>query len=811
MKNQEILRLAKEIFSKNANEFETRKKLIDVILESVLGWGFQDISYEERVSEDGNTTFADYIIRTADVAILVEAKRVSANFVFNSSKRKVKLNGSIMQGDIGDAIVQARDYCRKKSIPFAVVTNGLQWVIFPGCRTDDVPFNESSAIVFDDLNKTLGEEIQYFMSLLSRDSVIEGNLSVELLGRKEDQIEERRLNRFTRGSNTRPSNPIFPLIENEIVTAFSETIAEADPSMLEKCYVKSADRQKFDERIHMHLQKREPLFSSSPKRPMRKKDETALTDALKSAVDKKRPLAILILGTVGTGKTTFIQYTRRVSASAFFEKSADKPYPHWINVDFRDFSKNEVPIEYIYSALFDYLIHDDFFKHYDKGIKAAYREEIEALKIGPLGMLSDEQEFNKEIASLIKGDYIKKIPYVDKLVKYATSRTPVYLVIDNVDQFEDEAVEANIFSDAIAIARRFNLNLIIAMRESTYVNHRNSPTFDAFDFDPVHIEPPEISSVLSKRFFLAKQLLEGKSGSFTALNGAEFDVKDLSIFIDLLKSSVLGSEIGDRIDVLANQDVRLALRMTREFLARGYTDPAKALNFYQSKGQYQLPKQEAFRSILLGNQSVYSEKYSVIGNPFDSRLGRSNGELLRMFVLAALVKQGSISGPNYIDFPTIRENLNKIGFSEDDSMDVLKDLYRLRFAQTRSHRQPDSQSTFFATRLGGHLIKELIGDFTFVENVLMDTFISDKVSWDKLRSLTDDILNEKNVVSRIKLRTQRVRIFYDYVTMLYLPILNEATQRGLDAIWLTNPLVEQRSRLESNLNKALASAKRIYG
>jgi predicted type IV restriction endonuclease len=97
MKTQEILSLAKEIFSKNANEFETRKKLIDVILESVLGWGFQDISYEERVSEDGNTTFADYIIRTADVAILVEAKRVSANFVFNSSKRKVKLIGSIMQ------------------------------------------------------------------------------------------------------------------------------------------------------------------------------------------------------------------------------------------------------------------------------------------------------------------------------------------------------------------------------------------------------------------------------------------------------------------------------------------------------------------------------------------------------------------------------------------------------------------------------------------------------------------------------------------------------------------------------------------
>ncbi|NWO06727.1 MAG: hypothetical protein HLX50_13855 [Alteromonadaceae bacterium] len=50
----------------SANEAETRKKLIDRVLEQVLGWTDDDISYEERVSEDGSTTFADYIIRTAD-------------------------------------------------------------------------------------------------------------------------------------------------------------------------------------------------------------------------------------------------------------------------------------------------------------------------------------------------------------------------------------------------------------------------------------------------------------------------------------------------------------------------------------------------------------------------------------------------------------------------------------------------------------------------------------------------------------------------------------------------------------------------
>ena len=45
----------------NANEAETRKKLIDKVIENVLGWNDNDISYEERVSEDGKTTYADCI------------------------------------------------------------------------------------------------------------------------------------------------------------------------------------------------------------------------------------------------------------------------------------------------------------------------------------------------------------------------------------------------------------------------------------------------------------------------------------------------------------------------------------------------------------------------------------------------------------------------------------------------------------------------------------------------------------------------------------------------------------------------------
>lgn len=795
----------------DANEAETRKKLIDKVIEDILGWDDADISYEERVSEDKSTTYADYIIRTADASLLIEAKRVGKSFGVVPTQKRVKLSGRIMEGETGAAIIQARDYCRKKSIPYAVVTNGAQWIIFPAVRTDGISFSDSYAIVFDSLSRILGEELEHFVDILSRTAVVEGNLAIELLGRKTDQFEERRLNKFFKGSSVKRQNPIYPLIESEVISAFSDSIIGAEDSLLEKCYVKNADRQKFDNRISMHLQKREPLFSVQPKKPMRKKESSSLVDSISTASSSRRPLAILILGTVGTGKTTFLQYTRKVASAAYFEKSASAPYPHWIDIDFRDFSRSESPLDFIYSHLFSYLNSDTYFKDFQRAIKPAYRDEIDALRTGPMFLLAkNQEEFDKKITEIIVNDYNKRQPYVDKLFSHAAKNSPLFLVIDNVDQFEDDAVQSEIFSDAMAIASRLSLNLIISMRESTYVNHRGSATFDAFDFDPLHIEPPEIPAVLSRRFFLTAQMLAGKSGSFTTHGGVNFKVEDLSVFIDIVKSSVLGTEVGERIDVLANHDVRLALRMTREFLAKGYTDPAKALQSHKSKGAYVLPKQEAFRSILLGNQSVYSEEFSVIGNPFDSRLGKSNGGLLRMFVLSALVRQNNAAG-GHLDGPDIRDVIRSIGFSEDDTLRVLSDLCDLRFVNTRSHGKADMNSGYYASRLGGHVVRALIADLTFVENILMDTFISDKDIWDLLRELTQQIRDEREIVRRMEIRVERAKIFYDLMAIQYQPLLDEATKRGLDPIWLGNPLEEMRAAFEGDTSKALHSAQRLYG
>lgn len=188
-----IIEDANKLSLASANEAETRLKIIDSILFDVLKWTKDDVNVEPRVSEDGHTTFADYVIRTASTAFIVEAKKIGEAFHTKQFDRRLKLNNNNLEGAFGDAVIQARDYCRKLSIQFAVVTNGEQWIIFPANRTDQIAFNSSYAIVFNNLQSALKDDYTEFYDLLSRKAVINSSLEVTLLGNREDQIEERRL------------------------------------------------------------------------------------------------------------------------------------------------------------------------------------------------------------------------------------------------------------------------------------------------------------------------------------------------------------------------------------------------------------------------------------------------------------------------------------------------------------------------------------------------------------------------------------------------------------------------------------------
>lgn len=808
----EILVAAEKIDFENANEAETRLKVIDKVLFDILGWTHNDVQVEERVSEDGNTTFADYVVRTASTAFVVEAKKSGSVFKTQAKERRLKLSKSNLQGEIEDAVSQARDYCRKLGVQFAVVTNGNQWVIFPANRIDQVTFHNSYALVFNSLKSILVDDYTEFFDLLSRNSVVNSSLENLLLGYTEDQIEGRRLRNFFQSPRSEMRNPIYPLIESAITTSFSDTIIEMDPELFERCYVNSPEKIKFDRRINMHISKSQHLFSAQPARPMQKKDSNFLRDKIKSLKNNSKPLAIVILGSVGAGKTTFLHYTRNITAASVFEKKSGEAYPHWIPINFLKYTNDQTPVDFIYETIKEYIIDDQYFSDFKLCIEKAYYKEVEAIKKGPAFLISKNQEqIDQLITKRLTNDYENTKPYVDKLLKHGASQAPIFVVIDNIDQLE-EKLQSSIFTEAVAFSSKLQLNLVIALRSSTYVEHRNSPAFNAFDFDPILIEPPKIEAVLSKRFFLANNLLSGQSGEFTSENGMKVNVSDLAVLIELIQSSVLGTDVGGLLEVLASGDVRNALRMTREFIEHGYSNPGQAYSIYVAGGRYTLPKHEALRAILLGNQSVYNEAFSPIGNPYDSHLERTTLQMTRLFLLSALVQYSSDASFQYLDGIEINRSLRIIGIGDYAALKVLSDLCRFRFCYTGGHGEADFKSSYYPSRLGGYVVRDLISNFMFVENMMMDTFIADENVWAKLNQLGKDISNSHNSrAMRVLYRIERVKAFHSYITDLYSVLCEEAIRRALPKEWHINILRESYPSLESNMRTALESAERNYG
>jgi len=808
---QSILAACESIKLSDANEAATRLKVVDRVLHEVLGWTDSDIEPEEHVSEDGNHTFADYVLRTANVGVVVETKKVGASFELPTTKRKEKLNKSFVNGPLGEAIIQARDYCRGLGIDFAVVTNGDAWIVYPAQRHDQVQFQDSFALVFPNIASALTKDFQEFRDLLSRDAVINGSLETALIGRQENQLSSRTLGNLLGSSGRSPRrNPIYPLIQPGIEVAFSDAISELEGELLDKSYVSTPERARFDHRIGMHLARKASLFSAQPPRPLKGSESGAMVAKLSSALNRAKPLAIIVLGSVGTGKTTFLEYTRKVKAHSFFEKKKGAPYPHWVYVDFRGFTHGDSPKRYIYEALFEYVKSDQFFSDFSSSIEPAYRADIEALKRGPLFLFAkDEEKLNAKIVDLIAGDYSNVQPYVEKLIRYAAQNAPIFVVVDNIDQIEAEQLESQLFADVLAIGQSLQVNIVMSMRDSTYAKYRSAPVFDAYDFDPIQIDVPKISSVLSKRFQLAKFLLAGHSGEFIAENGARMKVEDSTVFVDIVQSSVLGTELGRMIEVLANEDVRLALRMTRQFLETGYSNPGRALEMYRSKRQYTLPRHEALRAILQGGASVYKESLSTIGNPFDARLGRTEAQPLRIFILSALVNLASLPAFRYAEVQSLLEALRNVGFGTDAAMRTIGDLCQHRFAFNIAHTEVTEHSSIVPSRLGGYVVRELISDFVFLEAMLMDTFIPDEEVWAKLRQLTQDIEQERDTIRRIEFRISRVKEFFSLLQRMTGELSEEAQRRGLPKEWSINPFVS--SNLDQEVERVRSSALRNYG
>jgi ABC-type lipoprotein export system ATPase subunit len=107
----------------------------------------------------------------------------------------------------------------------------------------------------------------------------------------------------------------------------------------------------------MHIADVKPSFDHKVVRPRLSKGSLRhLEDTLEN-VQVKVPQCLLILGTVGAGKTTFLHYTRNVSAAKIVDQKII-----WIYVDFKLATSSSSIRQFLYSQLLQYIESEKQFK-----------------------------------------------------------------------------------------------------------------------------------------------------------------------------------------------------------------------------------------------------------------------------------------------------------------------------------------------------------------------------------------------------------------------------------------------------------------
>jgi GTPase SAR1 family protein len=799
-----IVRTCGNLKLSDANEAETRLKVIDEILKSVLGWRLEDISVEERCSEDGKTSFADYILRTATTAIVVEAKKVGATFEL-PSHRSAKLGGVLSEGQVGEAIRQVRDYARQKSIPFAIATNGNAWIIFPAIRTDQVAFEDTQAKVFRELS-AIKEHLVEFWELLSRQRVIEGNLENLLFGIPREPNKRRLISLVSDYGYRLGRNVIFPLIEPAVAASFMDETLLNDAEGLEACYVKSSDRIKYDSRLQIYLADIKPPLDHRTTRVRLKKSSKYLDKQIES-VTNIAPRFILILGPVGAGKTTFLHYTRKVSAVKLIEGKI-----LWISIDFKKATISDNPRLFLYKEILSFVEKEENFQlgDWETSVQPAYGEMIENLQRGPLHLMAkaDKIAFDKYVAETILKDHEAVEPYAVTIIKHATKTHPGFLVIDNVDQIEDDEFQRAIFVEAQAAARRMNLHSIMSLRESTYLRNRASPAFDAFQFDSVYIDPPQVLPVLSRRFLYAKRVLSGKSAEVTTETGLRLKVEDLSVFFEIVSRSLLQENTGFMLEMLSGGDIRRGLSLVREFLASAHTSADYALASYITDGQYQFPKHEVFRGAILGQRKYYREEESLIPNIFDSKLDVAHLQLLRLHTTHWFIAKAQFGFFEGAQVEMLLQDLHRVGVAESDVVRVLSELCDYRVLRTADGLPFSENSRLLPTRFAAYLLRELAASFAYFDLCVADSSIFDDSVWEDLCSITRQTETAPRY-EKVRYRIDRARQFFNYLLSVEETWSVECRRRSLDETWSNLVLKNQiEASLEADFEKAQRSALR---
>jgi RNA recognition motif-containing protein len=473
-------------------------------------------------------------------------------------------------------------------------------------------------------------------------------------------------------------------------------------------------------------------------------ENTSVPTELASAFRERRNLenqVLLLIGSVGSGKSTFIDYASLVALPRELRErtvwarinlneaplSAEVAYG-WISKAITNELKTAIPDEDV----------DDI-----ATLEKIFRPELNAKRRGALSLLDPTSiEYKTRLADeLIKLQRDDTV-FAKSIARYICGEPEKLLVIvlDNCDKrTRDE--QLMMFQVAQWVRTEFRCLVVLPLRDVTFDRHRNEPPLDtAIKGLTFRIEPPPFIEVLQRRVHLALKEMEATAKtalklSYVLPNGmhVSYPASDQAVYLaSILRSLYAHDRFVRRIMTgLAGKDVRRALEIFLDFCMSGHIGEDEIYKIRFCEGKYVLPISVVARVLLRMQRRYYDGDKAYVKNlvqcdPADAL----PDHFVRLAILHWLEQRQSVQGPagvpGFHRVETLLRDLTQLGH---DANRVRADLaYLIREGCAVAEHQRINEihdGDLIKITASGLVHLQLMANPEYLAACAEDTFISD--------------------------------------------------------------------------------------
>ncbi len=826
--HQNAERLAVEWSNKSLNEADTRHRIIDEVLHSILVWPKSSVRCEKHVAPG----YMDYVLSDKkDRPILViEAKREGQTFevpLFQTQDahkiRRVRLKTLVTNKEIRQAVVQVVQYCVSVGSEYACVTNGHTYIFFRAfIKGHD--YLDFDAIVIPSLN-TFSSDFTQVRGLFSYIAITETRTLVTLF----DQSSRGHRQLFY------PKNGIAqydtPFNENRyarflepLSRYYFDEIEQQEHRLMDKCYVFASGARDtatgMRNRISDSLT---PFFKADGAEELEtRRDGGPLTRRIAASLTNPKANVLILYGGKGAGKSTFL---RRLFYHDPPQDIVMHAFP--ILVEFLHVPQDPESLtahmwrEIIHALDQDHILTgpiESLIDLFSEQFTIALKQDLSGLDAGSIDFV---RERNRLISEWKKDSSL----VVRSLQKYwAAQNKHLVVVFDNTDQLPPP-LQDHCFLMAQYISKELGCCTIISMREERYCRARTAGVLDAYHNSGYHLAAPDLKLLFTKRLSLVIHDLETLGTNHLPDNlPADIPKSELrAFFVTINRQFQRDENAMHRFFVeCARDNARLALGFFRGFLTSGYTHIDEII----SNPSWVVVSHQVVKPMMIPARYNYDENKSLIPNLFQCRDSSRGSHSTAVRILKKLHPefQSSSERTGYFRVDFLCDEFDaKFGSRRDveSSLDLLlrhgliEANNRLDSYQVEISTSADDGGTHYIyadevklTSFGAYALEHLCSNFTYLDLICFDCGLTDESVYHEFveASLDERRMGAENrKMQRLESRINRTKTFLEYLVN---EESREADEQNLSTFDIIMPDI-QSSALEE-IRRVEESASRNY-